>query len=176
MAGDEPVSQGPEPSTNAPVVAAGQRRLPGRGEVATFLRHLRKPTRGTTLRGAIDGMYVSWVLKRRGVRTLFESVGSPTPRIDADRARSVATAVDAGFGLLPLAPTCLRRSLTLMRELNRQDLAATVHFGVRNSGSKVEAHAWVQVEEVVVNDDPAMTNTYFELASGELETFLSLLQ
>jgi hypothetical protein len=40
----------------------------------------------------------------------------------------------------------------------------------------VEAHAWVQVGEVVVNDDPAVTNTYSELASGELETFLSILQ
>jgi hypothetical protein len=63
-----------------------------------------------------------------------------------------------------------------MRELNRKDLTATVHFGVRTSRSKVEAHAWVQVGEVVVNDDPAVTNTYSELASGELETFLSILQ
>jgi hypothetical protein len=176
MAEDEPMSQGLEPGTNAPGIAAGQRRLPGRGEVVTFLEHLRKPTRGTTLRGAIDGMYVSWVLKKRGMRTLLESGGSPAARVDAERARSVATAVDAGFGLLPLAPTCLRRSLTLMRELNRKDLTATVHFGVRTSRSKVEAHAWVQVGEVVVNDDPAVTNTYSELASGELETFLSILQ
>jgi hypothetical protein len=176
MAGDEPMSQGPESGTSLPVGAARQRRRPGRGEVVTFLNHMRKPTRGATLRGVIDGMYVSWVLKRRGVRTLFGSVGSPAARIDAESARNVATAVDAGFALLPLAPTCLRRSLTLMRELNRKDLAATLHFGVRNIGPKVEAHAWVQVEEVVVNDDPAITTTYSKLASGELETFLSLLQ
>lgn len=121
-------------------------------------------------------MYVAWMLRKRGVRPLLGSVNRPTMRYDADTSTSVALAVDAGLALLPIAPTCLRRSLTLMRELNRLDLGATVHFGVRNRDARVEAHAWVQVGEVVVNDDPTMTNTYSELASGELGTFLSLLQ
>jgi hypothetical protein len=66
--------------------------------------------------------------------------------------------------------------MTLMRELNRLQLSATVHIGVRTVAEKVEAHAWVQVGDVVVNDDSDLTNTYVELAAGELETLLPILQ
>ncbi len=75
-----------------------------------------------------------------------------------------------------MAPTCLRRSLTLIRELNRTGLAATLHVGVRNVGEKVEAHAWVQAGEVVLNDEPDVAAAYVELAAGELERLLPLLR
>ena len=88
----------------------------------------------------------------------------------------MATALDAGLGLIPIAPTCLRRSMTLMRELSRLRLLATIHFGVRTVDGKVEAHAWVQVGDEVVNDDVSLTNTYAELAAGELGTLLPLLR
>ena len=39
----------------------------------------------------------------------------------------------------------------------------------------MEAHAWVQVGDVVVNDDPDLTNTYTELAAGDLDRLLPLL-
>ena len=61
-------------------------------------------------------------------------------------ATEVAAAVDAGLGLLPMAPTCLRRSMTLLRELARLDLAAALHVGVRHQQARIEAHAWVQVD------------------------------
>jgi hypothetical protein len=90
-------------------------------------------------------------------------------------AIAVSTAVDAGLALLPLAPTCLRRSMTLMRELNRLHLAANLHIGVRSVSGNVEAHAWVQVGDVVVNDEPDVVTSYVELASGDLERVFPLL-
>jgi hypothetical protein len=160
-------------------VSAGKIRLawvPGVKDVSRFLGHMRCPTRGSALRAAVDGMVVAWTLKKRGIRPLLGSVATRPARQDADGAIKVNAAVDAGLGLIPIAPTCLRRSMTLMRELNRLELAATVHIGVRTVAERVEAHAWVQVGDVVVNDDPELTRTYVELAAGELETLLPLLQ
>jgi hypothetical protein len=38
-----------------------------------------------------------------------------------------------------------------------------LHIGVRPGGPAFEAHAWVQVGEDVLNDDPAVTETYLPL-------------
>jgi hypothetical protein len=88
---------------------------------------------------------------------------------DPERAVAVSEAVDAGLGLVPMAPTCLRRSVTLARELDRLGLAGAIHIGVRHAGGAVEAHAWVQVGTSVVNDDPTLVASYAELAAGDLE-------
>lgn len=151
-------------------------RVPRLRDVSRFLSHMRYPTRGSALRAVIDGLVVAWTLKKRGIRPLLGTVAARPVRQDPDEAIRVAAALDAGLGLIPIAPTCLRRSMTLMRELNRLQLSATVHIGVRTVAEKVEAHAWVQVGDVVVNDDSDLTNTYVELAAGELETLLPLLQ
>jgi hypothetical protein len=63
-----------------------------------------------------------------------------------------------------------------MRELDRCDLAAAIHFGVRKSAESVEAHAWVQVGETVINDDPNLTSSYAEIASGDLGLLFQLLR
>ena len=151
-------------------------RIPGIGDAAAFLRHLRSATRMSALRALIDGVGVTWTLKRHGVRPLLARADSTATTRDADRAIEVAATVDAALGLLPIAPTCLRRSMTLMRELSRLGLAAALHIGVRTGVQDIEAHAWVQVGDVVVNDEPALISTYTELASGELETLLPLLR
>ena len=151
-------------------------RLPGRKEVARFLAQLRYPTRVSAVRASIDGVVVALTLRKRGVRPLLATVGATTTSPDPHRSMQVSAAVDAGLGLIPVAPTCLRRSVTLIRELNRLGLAATMHVGVRNVGERAEAHAWVQAGDVVVNDDPSVTKTYVELAAGELERLVPLLR
>lgn len=150
------------------------RRLPNATKVAAFLGHLRYATRKSAVRAVIDGIVVTFTLKRRGVRPLL---GAPHAGVtnDASHALRVSKAVDAGFGLLPVEATCLRRSVTLVRELNRLGLAAAVHVGVRNVDGKVEAHAWVQSGDLVLNDERDVTDTYIELAGGELERALQLL-
>ena len=151
-------------------------QVPRRREALLFLAHLRGATRASAIRGVIDGVVVTFTLKRRGARPLLRTTNATSARHDAERSIQVSKAVDAGFGLIPVAPTCLRRSLTLARELDRLGLPGTVHVGVRNVDGHVEAHAWVQAGDVVVNDDPDVTETYVELAGGELETLLPLLR
>ncbi len=143
--------------------------VPSAREALRFLRHLRRPTRASAVRAVIDGVFVTLMLKRKGARPLLAPRSATSLRHDARRSKQVSAAVNAGFDLIPVAPTCLRRSLTLMRELNRLGLAGAVHVGVRNVDGNVEAHAWVQAGDVVLNDDPDVTKTYVELAAGELE-------
>jgi hypothetical protein len=119
---------------------------------------------------------VAWTLRRHGVRRLLPRTAGVPTAADRERGREVAAAVDAGLGLVPMAKTCLRRSLTLSRELHRLGVAGTMHVGVRRPAGTVEAHAWVQVGEAVVNDDPAEIATYAELAAGELERVLPSLR
>jgi hypothetical protein len=149
--------------------------FPGTKESLRFVAQLRRPTRASAVRAVFDGVVVALTLKKKGVRPLLSTVGANAPSPDLHRSMQVSTAVDAGLALLPVAPTCLRRSVTLIRELDRLGLAAALHVGVRNLGEQPEAHAWVQVGNVLVNDDPAVTEAYVELAAGELQWLLPLL-
>ncbi len=169
----------PAPCPSDVMGKAGRRRLaqfPRANDASRFLRHLRYPTRSSAARAVIDGVIVSVTLKKRGARPLLARGGPGRSTHDPYRSLQVSAAVDAGLGLIPVAPTCLRRSLTLIRELNRTGLAATLHIGVRNVGENVEAHAWVQAGDVVLNDDPYVADSYVELAGGELERVLPLLR
>jgi hypothetical protein len=148
--------------------------LPTTTEALQFLAHLRRPTRVSAVRALVDGVVVAVTLQRRGVRPLMAP--GITGTSDPDRSMRVAAAVDAGLAMIPVAPTCLRRSLTLTRELHRLGLAATLHIGVRNVAGQTQAHAWVQAGTVIVNDDPEVTRTYVELVAGELERLLPLLR
>lgn len=143
---------------------AGLRR-PG---VRPALRALSGPQRGAVVRGAADGALVVLMMRRRGVGPLLPAP-RPDVREDVEAAREVAAAVDAGLGLLPVHATCLRRSVTLLRELRRRGLAATLQVGVRSGAGGVQAHAWVQVGDVVINDDPTATRSFTTIAAGDLE-------
>lgn len=162
------------------VLAAASNRLaqlPRIADARRFVRQLRYPTRASAVRAVIDGVIVTVTLKRRGARPLLATAGDATPGTpDVERSLQVSAAVDAGLALLPVAPTCLRRSLTLIRELDRLGLAAALHVGVRYVGEQAEAHAWVQVGDVIVNDDPHVTEAYVELAAGELQRLVPSLR
>ncbi len=151
-------------------------QLPHRGDASRFVNQLRRPTRVSALRGVFDGAVVTVTLKKRGVRCLVADLAPMPSTFDPARALEVSAAVDAAFGLIPVAPTCLRRTLTLIRELKRLGLEATMHVGVRNVGGTVEAHAWVQARDVVLNDNPDVIETYTELAAGDLERLLPALR
>jgi hypothetical protein len=82
----------------------------------------------------------------------------------------VSAAVDAGLALWPMAFTCLRRSVVLLREVRRSGLSAALHVGVRRGAAgNLEAHAWVQVGDQVVNDDPVLVLTYAQLALHDVD-------
>lgn len=150
---------------------ARRRRPVRRGEVATFLRAVPGPHGRSAVRALLDGVFVTATLERRGLRPLL-SGGVDRGRPGVDAAREVSRAVDAGLGVLPVAPTCLRRSVTLLRELERLGLSGDLHLGVRTDPAGIGAHAWVQVGDVVVNDDPDLVATYSTLAAGDVERLM----
>jgi hypothetical protein len=122
----------------------------------------------SALRALFDGLLVVAVLERRGVRPLVGSV-SVHPPGDVVQASDISRAVDAGLAMLPIAFTCLRRSAVLLRELSRCGLGADLHIGVRQGPGGIEAHAWIQVADVVLNDDPQLIRTYVPLTLGDAE-------
>ena len=150
---------------------ARRRRPVSRAELTAFSSALRGPQRISALRALVDGAIVAGTLERRGLRPLVRD-RSDLPTAELWDARRVSAAVDAGLGVLPVKATCLRRSVTLLRELNRRERSAVLHIGVRTGPDGIEAHAWVQVGDQVVNDDPESTATYTELATGEAERLL----
>lgn len=150
---------------------AARRRPVGRTDWRLFWQELRGPLPLSTLRAAADGTYVAVTLLRRGLGPLLRAE-RPRGRSDPAGARAVAAAVDGGLAVVPVAPTCLRRSMTLLRELERRGLGGTLHVGVKRGPAAVEAHAWVQVGDEVVNDDPELVAAYTLLAAGDLERVL----
>ena len=151
-------------------------RLVRPADVMRFARQLARRERLSAIRAAADGCLVTIGLRKRGVRPLLTAQRAAGGTADPQRAVRVAGAVDAGLGILPVAATCLRRSLTLTRELDRIGIASTLCLGVRMTEGRVEAHAWVQVGPVVVNDEPQVIARYTALVAGEFERLVPFLR
>lgn len=60
----------------------------------------------------------------------------------------------------PLPLQCLGRSLALCWLLRLQGIDATVHVGVRKENSALDAHAWVQSGNFVINDTENVAERY----------------
>ena len=74
-------------------------------------------------------------------------------------------------------PTCLRRSLTLKRMLQRRNISATLHIGIKRNGVGVDAHAWVEYNGFVLNDSTDVVANYSQfpiLTAESLQAFQGL--
>jgi hypothetical protein len=67
-------------------------------------------------------------------------------------ARRVARIQEAVTRHLTWHASCLERSLVLWWQLNRRGIAAEMRVGARKEAGRFEAHAWVEVGKVVLND------------------------
>ena len=76
------------------------------------------------------------------------------------RAREIARMVSiaAVHGLYKA--TCLRKSLLVWWFLRREGLPGQLCFGVRMFHSKLEAHAWVEYNGIVINDSANIHEQY----------------
>jgi Transglutaminase-like superfamily len=71
-------------------------------------------------------------------------------------ARATARVVRAVARRLAGRKGCLPHALALWWLLRRQGIAGDLHFGVRKRGGMIEAHAWVQCQELVFDEmDPS---------------------
>ena len=143
-------------------------------DIRRFTAALGSRRRWSACRAVLDGAFVTATLKWRGLRPLLRD-RSDLPAATPDQAAPLVEVIEAGLGVLPVSPTCLRRSVTLLRELHREELGATLHIGVRRGANGIEAHAWVQAGDHVVNDDPELVNGYVQLSVGDAERYLPRL-
>jgi len=73
----------------------------------------------------------------------------------------------AHYGLV--RASCLEESLTLWHVLREQGYAAKLRIGVRKTGEKFEAHAWVEHEGAALNQAEEMHRHYAAFESAFVE-------
>jgi len=79
-------------------------------------------------------------------------IGEGAGASDAQGAREAARLVNAIACRIPGRPNCLTRSVTLWWILRRRAVDSTLRIGVRTAGGQFEAHAWVELAGLVLND------------------------
>lgn len=88
----------------------------------------------------------------------------PVPTADVSerqaRARTVARIVLAVGSTWPFRVACLSRSVTLWWLLRRQGIDSQLRIGVRKQAQGIEAHAWVELEGVVVSETGDLWREY----------------
>ena len=77
-----------------------------------------------------------------------------------ERAREIAriVAIAAEHGVYNA--TCLRRSLLVWWLLRRKGIQSNICFGVRMLDRKLEGHAWVEYNGLIVNDSRSVHGTF----------------
>jgi hypothetical protein len=89
---------------------------------------------------------------RRSRDTLARFLGGRRQEAVLGQARTIARLVEVAARNAPCRSSCLHRSLVLWWLLRRRGLAADLRIGVRRTSGKLEAHAWVEHQGVVLND------------------------
>ncbi len=89
---------------------------------------------------------VVWLTPRDVGRT-----GSPAPA-QLKTARDIARIQDAVSRHPIFHASCLEESLVLWWLLGRRGIPAELRIGARKDAGRFEAHAWVELESVVLND------------------------
>ena len=88
---------------------------------------------------------------------------SPHSAVDIRHASQIAVLVDSVIRRAPLPINCLDRSLLLLLTLRGAGLAGELRIGVRRTGSRLEAHAWVEHASRVLNDSAEVQSIYAPL-------------
>ena len=96
----------------------------------------------------------------RSPRSLASSFAPLPPR---QVARLVAAA------LRPFGANCLGESLTLVVLLQRLAYPASLRIGARRAPAGLEAHAWVELDGVPLNDRPDIAADYSPFEQPETE-------
>jgi hypothetical protein len=116
-------------------------------------------------------------LRLAGLRRWRERMVPRMPAQDAaaiaaasvEGGRKVAAIQEAVSRHLPWQPTCLEKSLVLWRQLGRRGIAAELRIGARKEAGRFEAHAWVEMGNVVLNDSDA-THMHYAPFDGSILT------
>jgi Transglutaminase-like superfamily len=131
-------------------------------------------------RSAAVGLVVTWIGLRvlgfaRWQRMLQRRISQSPPTIAAEptvSAHRVARLQEAAAHDLFLPTNCLERSLGLWFLLRRRGFRAELKFGARKQSGTFEAHAWVELGGVALNNpaDEQRDFAPFDGAIASLET------
>jgi len=150
-------------------------------------RGLGGPQRRIVLEAALT-LTTAWLaLRLVGFRRSSAILGRSTPLPNDPSAKvssnvgwsslppdEIARLTHATARYLPFASNCLDRSLALCRLLRRRGIAARLRIGARKEGEHLQAHAWVEVDGIPLNDVDARHMHYVPfdgtVASFEGET------
>ena len=130
-----------------------------------FGRALLSGDRRLALTGLVDGAYVSVTLRRRGLRPLLADRPTRRDTIEPSEGRRITEALEAGLGVLPIAPTCLRKSVLGLRAIERRNASAVLVIGVRKDGDQTKAHAWLEADGEVINDRLDVADSFQVIAT-----------
>jgi hypothetical protein len=84
-----------------------------------------------------------------------------------DTASAIAMRLDLAARHLFFRTNCLERSLALRWLLRRRGIAADLRIGARKESELFEAHAWVELDGVTIND-PDEAHLHFVPFKGEI--------
>lgn len=95
---------------------------------------------------------------------------TPTPET-TERARQIAKMVNLAARLSPYKANCLKRSLALWWLLRRRHIDSELKIGVRKGKNGLEAHAWVEIGGVILNDAPSFVRTFLPFAGDIMAAY-----
>jgi len=131
-------------------------------------------------RSAAVGLVFSWIGLRvlgfaRWQRILQRGIShapAKTSAAPAVSAQRIAQLQDAAAHDIFLPTNCLERSLALWFLLRRRGFAADLKFGARKQSGTFEAHAWVELDGVALNNpaDEQRDFAPFDCTIASLET------
>jgi hypothetical protein len=98
-----------------------------------------------------------------------EACGGLSAPAEMEVARRVAAIQEAVSRHLPWQASCLEKSLVLWWQLGRSGIAAEMRIGARKEAGRFEAHAWVEMGNVVLNDS-GETHMHFAPFDGAILT------
>lgn len=102
------------------------------------------------------------------VEDLPPSGQAPEPA-DMDEVASSAWAISVVSALGIVRPLCLVRSLALQRMLRRRGVnTSELKFGFRVRDGALEAHAWIELEGMVVGDSRSYVSRFTPATSHRL--------
>ncbi len=93
-----------------------------------------------------------WLPWRRVEGLLAPAQGSSRLTLLSPARLATLVEIAARHHLVPM--TCLRRALVLRRLLSRTGSSGALRLGVRREANELLAHAWVEVGERPLGDDP----------------------
>lgn len=146
--------------------------VPARGGIA-LLRRLPWRHRLLLLQAAALLTALRVLLRTAGLRRVHAVLSRSARRaaVAGGRAWSSPREVQAAVHLVamaarrtPASTTCLHRSLALWWLLRRRGVDCQLRLGARRQDERFDAHAWVECDGEVVNDDPQKVREYAPLS------------